>query len=262
MSIRRLASVLVHGFARSLPYEIAITISRTLLAGQGFGGGGTIASSGELGVYKLVSGPAPILFDVGGHTGEYTEAFLKVHPGGISHVFEPSRAHFELLKKRLGTQANVTLTRSALGASPGELPLFKDAEITGLASLTKRRLDHYGIAMDVAETVTVQTIDDVVTARGIDRIDLLKIDVEGHEMDVLKGAQRTFAARSIRLVQFEFGGCNLDTKTSVQDFYYFFRDIGFRLGVVRPTGRLKWLPKYDEFLEQYRTTNFVAQPVD
>lgn len=260
MAVRRLASYLVHGFARLLPFDVAMTISRTLLAGQGFGSGGLVATSGEIGVFRAVTAAAPVLFDVGGHTGEYTEAFLRAHPTGNCFVFEPSETHFKLLATRLGSTPHVHLARCALGQQVGELTLFKNSEVSGLASLTKRRLDHYGISMDLTEKVTVRTIDDVVVENRVERIDLLKIDVEGHEMDVLRGAMGTFRARKIGLVQFEFGGCNLDTKTSVQDFFYFFREVGFRMGVIRPSGRLKWLPKYDELLEQYRTTNFVAQP--
>jgi len=99
-----------------------------------------------------------------------------------------------------------------------------------------------------------------VEERGIARIDLLKIDVEGHELDVLRGSRRALERGIVKLIQFEFGGCNLDTRTTFQDFFYLFRDVGFQVGVVQPTGRLQWLANYDEMLEQYRTTNFVARP--
>ena len=64
----------------------------------------------------------------------------------------------------------------------------------------------------------------------------------------------------IKLVQFEFGGCNLDTRTNLQDFFYFFKEFNFVIGLVRPRRRIQSLEKYDEFYEQYRTTNFVAAP--
>jgi hypothetical protein len=77
-------------------------------------------------------------------------------------------------------------------------------------------------------------------------------------LDVLNGATKAFSDNRIRLVQFEFGGCNLDTRTTLQDFFYFFQDRGFRMALVQPSGKLEPLPRYYEFLEQYRTTNFLA----
>jgi FkbM family methyltransferase len=160
----------------------------------------------------------------------------------------------------LGTKDNVTLVNKGLGDRCNEFELYKHAEVSGLASLTKRRLDHFNIAMDKVERVTVQTLDEAVQQHDVAAIDLLKIDVEGHELDVLKGAAQAFRDERIELLQFEFGGCNLDTRTSVQDFFYFFREHRFTIGLIQPTGRIHWLPKYDEFLEHYRTTNFIAAP--
>jgi FkbM family methyltransferase len=242
-----------------LSFDRAMSLSKRLMKSQGFGAGSSSRTSGESGVFQLVQGDAPVLFDVGGHVGDYTAAFLAAHPSGRAFVFEPSATHFKLLRDRIGNIANVTLQNCALGAQRSELPLYKNADVTGLASLAQRRLDHIGIAMDKVEMVQVETLDDVCGGLGVQHIDLLKIDVEGHEMDVLKGAARMFAERRVDSVQFEFGGCNLDTKTTLQDFYYFFKEVQFSIGVVQPSGRVQPLGTYDEFYEHYRTTNFLAQ---
>jgi FkbM family methyltransferase len=230
------------------------------LEAQGFGSGGYVESSGETAIFRLLNGREPVLFDVGGHLGEYTEAFLMVHPAGHSYVFEPCERHFQILAERLSHCKNVTLLKCGLGDQEKEAPLYKNAEITGLASLTKRRLDHFGINMGMSETVKVQTIDEIIRQQSIASIDLLKIDVEGHEFDVLKGAANAFRDRRINFVQFEFGGCNLDTRTCLSDFFYFFKEHAFTIGLIQPSGRIQMLPRYDEFFEQYRTANFVAVP--
>ena len=51
-------------------------------------------------------------------------------------------------------------------------------------------------------------------------IDYIKIDVEGHELDALEGFGDLI--KKVRLIQFEFGGCNIDTRTYFQDFWYYF----------------------------------------
>jgi hypothetical protein len=92
----------------------------------------------------------------------------------------------------------------------------------------------------------------------VDTIHLLKADIEGHEMDLLLGARRMFEKRAIRMATFEFGGCNIDTRTFYKDFFYFFRDNGMDLYRITPSGYLHPLPDYREIDEQYRTTNFAA----
>jgi FkbM family methyltransferase len=260
MSLRRATRLLANKAARLLSFKQAVFVSKTLLEAQGFGSGGYLDSSGETSVFNLVKNSEPILFDVGAHVGEYTEAFLRVHPAGHSYVFEPSEQHFQKLSKRLGCYKNVTLVKCGLGNREREAPLYKDAEVTGLASLTKRRLDHYGINMDRFEMIKLQTLDQIIKRDSIQSIDLLKIDVEGHELDVLKGATNAFRDRRISLVQFEFGGCNLDTRTSLADFFYFFKERAFTIGLIQPSGRIQMLFRYDEFFEQYRTANFIAMP--
>jgi hypothetical protein len=65
--------------------------------------------------------------------------------------------------------------------------------------------------------------------------------------------------RRIDRILFEFGGCNIDSRSYFQDFYYFLRNFGFtQLFRLAPSGYLVPIPKYREIDEQFRTTNFVA----
>ncbi len=60
------------------------------------------------------------------------------------------------------------------------------------------------------------------------------------------------------MATFEFGGCNIDTRTYFQDFYYFFEDVGMRVLRITPSGFLTPIDSYKEVYEQFTTTNFVA----
>jgi hypothetical protein len=68
-----------------------------------------------------------------------------------------------------------------------------------------------------------------------------------------------FGDRKIRMVSFEFGGCNIDSRTYFQDFYYFFRDHGMKeIFRITPSGYLVPIHDYREIYEQFRTTNFLV----
>jgi FkbM family methyltransferase len=188
--------------------------------------------------------------------GEYSKAFLNRFPDARVFLFEPSIPHLE--RARAALPAGARIFDVALSERDGSATLYKDAKITGLASLTKRNLDHLGISMQLSEPVQCRTLDGIMDEEKIEYVDLLKIDVEGHELDVLKGGRRALESRRIGLVQFEFGGCNLDTRVVLRDFFQFLQPLGFTLHLIRPFGDLAPLPRYQEAYEQYQTTNYLA----
>jgi FkbM family methyltransferase len=256
MRPRKLLASVMDRMLRRMRFQDALDLADTALRAQGFGSGAGICESGELCVFDRIRTETPLLLDVGSHIGGYTEAFLRRFARGRSLLIEPSPAHIAEARRRLA-QRPVEYRQYALSDTAGHATLYKTAVISGLASLAKRDLRHVGKEMVIEETVETRTLDDVVAAEGIARIDLLKLDVEGFELAVLRGGLRTIETAT-DLVQFEFGGCNLDTRTTLRDFFNLFGDLGFTLHVVRPRGDLVPLPRYREIYEQYRTTNFVA----
>jgi len=240
--------------APRLPLSFALRAASTLLEGQGFGSGASVEISGEMRVFNLIQSARPTLVDVGGNKGSYTAAFLARHPNGQAIIVEPSSVNIEELKRRFAGDSRVTIITCAIGAKAGQATLFADRPGSGLASLTKRRLDHFGMAMIVDEIVEVRTLDSILANVG--QISLLKIDIEGHELDALRGAKEVIQRGAIDMIQFEFGGSNLDTKTTFQDFFYALPE--FEISVIGPR-RIQPLSHYDEMFEQYRTTNYLAR---
>ena len=231
---------------------------------MGIGAGTAVDSSGESAALELVrsrSQGSLCIFDVGANCGEYAELSLQVlkEQAGAIHSFEPSPVAFGELTRRLHGQPAVHLVPVALGETREQRLLYADQPGSPLASLTKRNLDHFGIAVTHADQISVTTVDAYCAEHGVERIDLLKLDVEGHELDVLRGARRMLAERRIRLLTFEFGGTNIDTRTYVRDFFELLMPLGANgLYRIMPRGRLFHLPTYDETLEAFRTTNFLV----
>ena len=78
-------------------------------------------------------------------------------------------------------------------------------------------------------------------------------------MDVLHGSIAMFEQQAIRTVTFEFGVCNIDTRTFMQDYWYFFKEMGMTLSRVTSSGYLHRINSYKEFMEQMTTINYVAK---
>ena len=227
----------------------------------GVGAGSRVNESGEASVLRRMRDPNNsselVIFDVGANVGHFLQMSLKALGGrGCQmHCFEPSKKAYSSLSRRATDLKNVTLNNVGLGREAGERLLFADKIGSGLASLTKRRLEHFGVKFSESEPVFIETLDNYCALRAIDHIDLLKIDVEGHELDVLAGSAEMLRKKAIRFITFEFGGCNIDTRTFVQDFYYFFGAHNMRIARITPGGGWFELGDYREIYEQFRTTD-------
>jgi len=242
---------------------------QTLLAEHlmGIGAGSDVASSGEaVLVAKLRqrqrdTGAPLCVFDVGANQGQFLRA---LHTGlaglpAVFHSFEPSRAAFAVLERTAAGWPDVRLNRFGLGARSEEADLHADAPGSPLASLSKRRLAHFRIDFPIHERVQIRTLDAYCAEAGVTGIDLLKIDVEGHDLDVLRGAAETFGRRQVWALTFEFGGGNIDSRTYFQDFWYLLGDYGMRhIFRITPSGYLARVRSYSEAHERFRTTNFLA----
>jgi FkbM family methyltransferase len=202
-----------------------------------------------------------VIFDVGANRGEYLQLALTelANRPIVIHAFEPSSVAFAELEKRFGGRSGIVLNNLALSDKPGLQTLHYDKPGSELSSLYARKLDHHGIQFSGGEEVQAETLDDYCRTHQVERIDLLKLDVEGHELSVLNGAAQVFERSAIGKVSFEFGGCNIDSRTYVRDFFDFFAVRNMKLSRVTASGSLHPIPRYEETLEQFRVTSFVAE---
>ncbi len=223
---------------------------------MGIGSGSRVGISGEIASITRCK-DNPIIFDVGANVGQFAELVRGKLKDFRLYCFEPGIEAYKALERNLNDE-RIKVFNFALGSEDGYKILHYDEAGSGMASLTKRRLEHFGIELDKSEPVKIKTLDMVCRELGISHVDLLKIDVEGHELDVLKGASDLFSRKAIDSVQFEFGGCNIDTRTYFQDFFYFFKDQGMTIHRVTPSGYLHPIKKYSEMDEQFRTTNYLV----
>ncbi len=258
-----LMTVTANRFGQDMLEEIA-QISHVLQGvGAGSIGASEVNTSGEKAIFrelkKRARGPY-VIFDVGSNVGQFLQLTLESMEADelTVHCFEPSARAFNSLEASYSHDGRVSLNNFALGRDNGKGLLYYDAAGSGCASLTRRDMRHLGIKFDESETVRVVRLDDYCSTKGIDHIHVLKMDVEGHELDVLSGAREMFDAGAVDLATFEFGGCDIDTRTFFQDFWYFFREAGMNIFRITPTGYIYPIESYNDIHEKFSVTNFMA----
>lgn len=197
-----------------------------------------------------------VAIDAGASVGNWTSEFIKILPEAKVLAFEPSESAFKKLSTRFADQNRVECFNFALGEVASNSILYADSSGSGLGSLSNRRIEHFGINFQHQEQVRVKTLDQFLATNFPDlKPNVLKMDVEGHELNVLKGAKNSLL--NFKLIQFEFGGSNIDTRTFFQDFWYFFKAANFEIYRLTPIGP-RHLSSYSEQDETFRATNYIA----
>jgi len=147
--------------------------------------------TGTMKVLNTLLQPGDIVFDVGANIGWYTTHMAQLVRSGQCHAFEPLPTAFEALKRNCalnGLSSEVRLNQLALGESEGAAHLYVFERLAH----SRSSLSTLGRTDYTACEVPMITIDKYATANGITRVDLVKVDVEGAEMSVLRGAGSLF----------------------------------------------------------------------
>jgi hypothetical protein len=108
--------------------------------------------------------------------------------------------------------------------------------------------------------VELQTVDGYREANGIDKIVMMKIDAEGHDMEVIRGARKAIEAGAIDIIQFEYSWRWIEARNYLKDAFEFLTPAGYRLGKLTQQG-VEFYENWHFELETYREANFIATKV-
>jgi len=144
-----------------------------------------------------------VIFDVGANVGQTLNGLVKYFPNASIYCFEPVQSSFTELTKNYGAHSNVAFSRTALGKEVGtsHIDLHENSELNTLVINQPRVNDLTG----VKESIFIDTINNFCSSQNIPSIDILKMDVQGWEMEVLKGASSLILNENIRCIFAEVG---------------------------------------------------------
>jgi FkbM family methyltransferase len=167
--------------------------------------GATFAShdvSGEEMLLAALRGNLRYFVDVGANRGSWTAMFCNHQTdidGGL--LFEPSATALAELRPRFEGNPRVEIIPAAVGDVQGEILFYEEADAGETSSLVV----HHSTGDSVRRSVPLTTLDAELARRNWRCVDFLKVDAEGYDFHVLRGARALLASHKIRIGQFEYG---------------------------------------------------------
>jgi FkbM family methyltransferase len=169
-----------------------------------------------------------IAFDVGANRGQTVERLIQVLPSVLIHSFEPSPSTFAELSRALAGYKAVTLNNCGVGSQKSEMDLIENTD-SDMSSFLELGPQGWGEVMRRIK-VPITTVDDYCTERGIKHIQLLKIDTQGFDFEVIKGAHRMLAEGRVDLVLTEVTFARLyEGLPRFDAIYAYMAEQGYRL---------------------------------
>lgn len=217
-------------------------------------------TNGELRLQRAVVDALPrtdrlVVFDVGARVGDWSRALIDVtarRPGGCDlHAFEPvpdSRAELKKLLSRADGQLDLRINAEALSDECGHFPIYVPHAMAGTSTLHPDARVKYERVIEI----TASTVDTYCGEHGIDHIDLMKIDTEGNDLKVIRGAFELLRNGRIGVVQFEYSFHWINSRTYLKDVFDLLRDAPYAIAKICPAGLeayLEWHPEMERYFE-------------
>jgi FkbM family methyltransferase len=258
---RRIAATTTDAACRALGRRAVIRAARYVLLRARLDYPNDMTFNGESDLQRWALRLAPSgevhVADVGANLGLWSRSLLAaaLAEGRGSdlrlHAFEPDTRAFARLARAL-EGACASLNPVALSDRQGTSAFHVVAPAAGTNSL------HPAPGVPVtAETVPTVTLDSYAVRSGIPRFVLVKIDTEGHDLTVLRGARTLLAGHRIAVVQFEYNHRWVFARSFLRDAFDFLTGLGYRIGKLTPKG-VEFYPGWDAELETFVEGNYVA----
>ncbi|MCJ7791618.1 MAG: FkbM family methyltransferase [Dehalococcoidia bacterium] len=208
----------------------------------------------ETELFKKMAQDGMVVVDIGANIGYYTLIAAKlVGDKGVVYAFEPEPRSYKLLCQNIAINGytNIVPIEKAVSKTNGKTKFYVGAAITDISSFAEDNVLQYSKNLDCLEVETITLDDFFERTAGDDRIDLMKIDVEGAEELVVDGAERILRSNTLKIFM-EFVPRQLrNVGTDPLELLYKLRNYGFEIKLLN--GRKQVLEPIENIEEFCRT---------
>ncbi len=221
-----------------------------------------LENSGEFNIIQKLINSGQVIFDIGANVGNWSQAVLQQCPEVEVHGFEPILTTYHQFLKNTAEQIqrgclypnNIAISdRESVqdvcyySENPRWSTFYRRVDLESQEKLSEPQL------MPVLQT----TLDLYCQRQGINRIHFLKIDVEGGEFDVLKGASGLLKRGKIDYLQFEYGGTYQNSEITLQQVFDYLTQFRYAIFKIHPN-QLEYIPEFLPQFETFEYSNFLA----
>ena len=221
-------------FVRKLFYPLHLIVYKTSMLGLGIKNHENERVSGERAFIRYLKRrgmlSSGVVFDIGANVGNYSEMLRRYNVRLPIYAFEPHPVAFQKLKATALENDFIPVWMAA-GDQEAETVMYDYSGAGGSehASMYREVIETLHDGVSEAVLIRQTTLDEYVQSHQIEEIALLKIDTEGHELSVLKGARQCISGGWVRAIQIEFNEMNVISRTFFKDIidllpgYHFYR---------------------------------------
>ncbi len=221
--MEKIIEIYVFLFARPFFTRFNKLLYRLSLSGLGILNYKTTKISGEKNfIEKFISNKFGIVIDVGANVGEYISELNEINKSIIIHAFEPHPLTFTKLSENTKNFSNVFIHNKGVSSKSGYLNLYDYGANDGSehASLFSDVISEiHGSQSVISHEVELIDLDSFIDTNQITEVSLLKIDTEGHELEVLRGCLKSINLGKIKIIHFEFNEMNVVSRVFFKDFW-------------------------------------------
>jgi FkbM family methyltransferase len=246
-------------FSREVFQSMHKLIYQLSLKGMGININGGISMTGETLLFSKFlnkyNKEDTVIFDVGANVGGYSKLLATYLPKAKVYAFEPVSVNIKAYNKIHGSNKNIELVPMGAGEKNSKEFIYYP-KCDGPSALPSLH-DVFKNNEDLQkEKVEIIKLDDFCKKRGIKKIDLIKLDIEGNELAALKGAKKMIKEGKIKIIQFEFNFINVYSRVWMEDFKDLLKDYEFYRILPKGLAKVDFSKKI--FSEIYGYQNILA----
>lgn len=209
---------------------------------------------GEIRAIEEYIDSGDVVFDVGANVGEWSRAVKDRFPDVILHQFEPAGITFgQLVNQFVGE--GVRQNNLVVSDFEGPVDFYYYGSQPTLSTVDRRAEwveKQYGLHGLAIEKSRATQLDQYCGMADVNKIGFLKVDVEGGEFRVLRGAKSLLGRKAIRVIQFEYGMCYKDSGFTLMEVVDFLEGYGYDVFKLTGQGLVKVL------IEDFVLNNYIA----